>query len=798
MKSSIREKPAVSLGLFKISVDTEKIYIRHNKSNKVIFISRDDFTIGEVNNFDEVLNKRNYNDYQADSILGIFNYDKNNKYLLLVTTSKIAAKFKDAYIYNINSVNFIKINFAGENNEEMRKIKDIQNFLSSKNFYYSNDYDISKSLYCQDDEKDNNNYLINLSLMSDFITYKVPKCFYSYVILGYIGCKIDIEINDISNVQNKKLDLILIERTHRDYALFNEEISRQLREIEFLSVYKTAQNMDCIFSTVVYLCNEIFYQNINSVFNPYHPFIKRELDNYEKIACVINDIYFNNDTSLNDFILKSNELKNKVILINQIKKDWKPGLYFESNNNCVEYITSYFQNLKLPQGKIIWFVDINNNMVDKNYMNEKCLKAIVRIFWIAIQKQMNDLKWNINIGLFSEENKTNLSLKYKDIILPYFNDKQKKQYLYKEQIRNTVQNIYDTCFIGSAYTSNNNNNNSVSIFKSKKFNFNSKIIQGNNQEKLNLLCISWNVDDLPIENNNICNNLNLKNLFTQNILYNDGILPDIIFISLQRLLKINKYDENTANYIHKKRMAIWINLIKNNIQNLYSNCLYIPFKTADFLGNCFISFIKFDLQTKINFHDLSKIRYQIEPGNKGDKGNFFITFDYNGWYISVASAYFNSSLHNNNYRLQHLKELLNTKINSGLDHEICFKENNFWIILGDLNFRVELDYEPVMALIGKNNSNFILNNDQFHKCKNMDSDFNLISEGDISFKPTYKFVKGSNNYFNGNMKKKIPSYTDRIFYGNKKGINNLDYNSINNITYSSHKPVTGCFEILCD
>ena len=794
MNSSIKEKKDVSLGHFTVSVCPEKIYIKHHKSNKVIFISRIEFAISEVNNYDEVLNMKSYSDYQVDSILGIFNYDKKNKYLIVVTTSKIAAKFKGAYIYNISSVGFIKINFTEENKEEKMRINEVKNFLSSKNFYYSNDYDISKSLYVQDNEIDNNNYLINLLFMADFITYKVPKCFFSYVILGYIGCKIDIEINDAPSGQNKKLDLIIIERTHREYMLFKEEISRQLREIEFLSVYKLDQKEDCVFSTIVYLCNEIFYQNINSVFNPYHPFIKKELDNYEKIACVINDIYLNNDTSLTDFILKSNELKNKVLLVNQVKKDWKPGLYFESNNNCIEHIESYFQNAKYPQGKVIWFVDINNNMVDKNFMNEKCLKAIVRIFWIAIQKQMNNLKWNINIGLFSEENKTNLSLKYKDIIMPYFGDIGKKQILYKKELRNTVQKIYDLCFNRNPY--NSNNFNSMSILESKKLSFSSKSSKGNISEKLNILCISWNVDDLPIEQNNI--KLNIKDLFTQNILYQKRTLPDIIFISLQRILKLMKYDENTANLLHKKRLDLWTKQFQNYIQNLYSNCVYVPFKSADFVGNCFISFIKFDLQTKINFHDLNVIKYGIEPGNKGDKGFSYITFDYNGWFISVASAYFNSNFHNNNFRLQHLKQLLNTKINSGLDHDVTFKENNFWIIVGDFNFRVELDYEPVMALIEKNNTNFILNNDQFYKCKSMDSDFNLISEGNIMFRPTYKFMKGSNNYFNENMKKKIPSYTDRIFYGNKKGINSLYYNSINNILYSSHKPVIGCFEIILD
>ena len=86
--------------------------------------------------------------------------------------------------------------------------------------------------------------------------------------------------------ENKKLDLIIIERVHREYMLFTEEISRQLRQIELLTIYKCDQKENCTFSTVLYICNEIFYQNINSEFNPYHPFIKRELDNYQKIKCI--------------------------------------------------------------------------------------------------------------------------------------------------------------------------------------------------------------------------------------------------------------------------------------------------------------------------------------------------------------------------------------------------------------------------------------------------------------------------------------------------------------------------------
>ena len=63
------------------------------------------------------------------------------------------------------------------------------------------------------------------------------------------------------------------------FEYFNKEIILQfnigspLQQIKILLDYITNLQEE----------NEIYYQNIKSMFNPYNPFIKRELDNYEKI-----------------------------------------------------------------------------------------------------------------------------------------------------------------------------------------------------------------------------------------------------------------------------------------------------------------------------------------------------------------------------------------------------------------------------------------------------------------------------------------------------------------------------------
>ena len=76
----------------------------------------------------------------------------------------------------------------------------------------------------------------------------------------------------------------------------------------------------------------------------------------------------------------------------------------------------------------------------------------------------------------------------------------------------------------------------------------------------------------------------------------------------------------------------------------------------------------------------------------------------------------------------------------------------------------------------------------------------MINEGNIEFNPTYKYKKESNDYYYKNNKIRIPSWCDRIFYKKYNEENMIilkQYNCIQTINYSDHKPVFGVFEIYC-
>ena len=162
--------------------------------------------------------------------------------------------------------------------------------------------------------------------------------------------------------------------------------------------------------------------------------------------------------------------------------------------------------------------------------------------------------------------------------------------------------------------------------------------------------------------------------------------------------------------------------------------------------------------------------------------------------------------------------------------------NDFYFILGDLNFRVNNNINIIHNWLfnlrnlnptnfknekdshisnskkeGKDDNNDDAENEFYHIDENIfmkyfGSDYwkfdqlNIfkeelmnydIKEPTITFPPTYKYAKNSNNY---NLLKREPAWTDRILFKENNLIKALLYDRLE-INYSDHKPVFSIFEI---
>ena len=153
----------------------------------------------------------------------------------------------------------------------------------------------------------------------------------------------------------------------------------------------------------------------------------------------------------------------------------------------------------------------------------------------------------------------------------------------------------------------------------------------------------------------------------------------------------------------------------------------------------------------------------------------------------------------------------------------CFSFKNFFLTpnsvsdrydrviwMGDLNYRIDLKRDEVDGLLQqymnkeistKENEKalqHLRSHDQLNKERLAGRIFSGFAEGVLSFKPTYKLDKESDDY-DTSPKRRIPSWTDRILFKScssfKEGIILRSYSSIESIKTSDHRPVVAQFDI---
>lgn len=118
----------------------------------------------------------------------------------------------------------------------------------------------------------------------------------------------------------------------------------------------------------------------------------------------------------------------------------------------------------------------------------------------------------------------------------------------------------------------------------------------------------------------------------------------------------------------------------------------------------------------------------------------------------------------------------------------------FWY--GDLNYRINGTRRMVDTLLLRNQHEVLLANDQLQREMKAGNVFAHFREGQLHFRPTYKFDKRSDTY-DSSAKQRIPSWTDRVlFLSNDKlhDVELLSYRSQTDFRTSDHRPVCAVFQ----
>ena len=234
--------------------------------------------------------------------------------------------------------------------------------------------------------------------------------------------------------------------------------------------------------------------------------------------------------------------------------------------------------------------------------------------------------------------------------------------------------------------------------------------------------------------------------------------------------------------------SIWEEQLKNFFGNEYEHLQSITLAAVHL-----IIFVKKSIKNNI-----TQIKYNtVKTGannilaNKGGVGIWFTLYNLNIMFINSHLA--------SNHKCPEKRYESFEYIMSNMNDNV--KNIDFLIFMGDLNFRLNIQSININNI--KNEYLSLLNCDQL-KINKKKLDNNPLTtgfvEGNIQFLPTFKYYPDKNEYDIHN-KRKLPAWTDRILYKKNQtclstiSIEQIEYNSMEHVIMSDHKPVYCYFNI---
>ena len=268
--------------------------------------------------------------------------------------------------------------------------------------------------------------------------------------------------------------------------------------------------------------------------------------------------------------------------------------------------------------------------------------------------------------------------------------------------------------------------------------------------------------------------------------------PEFYCIGFQEIVELNV--QNIIFKSNNQSVNPWIQKITNILFHKFNYQLIVK---TNMVGILLLIFTKSSLIPLITELNIQTCKTGFAMGMLGNKGYCICQFNFNGKYFGFCSGHLcaGDTKVNLEQRYKELKSIFEYSNNNFKKNKFIL--NDYFFIFGDLNFRVDFSKEDITKDNSIEQSDIILYKDILFKRDELNNflvDYKFINEGNVKFFPTYKYIKNTNKY---DLSKKLCSWTDRILFGNSESssLNQIFYDSIDNINISDHKPVSSLFEI---
>lgn len=803
---------------FKVLSAKDVVYIENTKSQEVICIDRSYYSIRPLTSYQELVDSEILEHKNIDSLLGIIEVEAS-KYLLVIWGYRDVCRVVDIEIKAITEVDLILLSHTEDNPSAKETLRKHLKRVLSNGFYYSNGFDITRSLQEKEEQKMqsdnqmrfhsirncNKDFMWNYHLIDSFITYNIEEKFISCCIYGYATA-----IN--LTIQSVPLQFTLISKrlTHQ-FTIYNKDTGlMELNSNWNSNMNVKGNNKICCNNFIETECitqlkSNVFSFTVCSSTTPLYFNQNKSLDiTYNHLKIYFNDLVakYKNVALVNIFNSTVAEEKEVNKTLDQMIKSMADKAIINMNVDSSALIDSEIfvqNNAPICDSLCIYGRYLNKRIIQKGVFylvsNNKCdtkNDILMSLAWYYFNKQLelSDIKLgknnNANISNFKamnllvdftqQSNKTVIE-DHDDNLMFLFRKQWENHRKALEYERNPPADNYHLQMINQRILDYIIDDNSIKR----------KYLQ---KKSLNIFVGSWNSAGKPPSFANDLTDWFINNINRQT---NPNYSPDIIVIGMQEIVKLNA--SNILIKSNEEKVKQWKALIYKGISNAFPNEEYIPIKDLHLVGILFICFTKKGINPII---EQSVINKTGAYGTMGNKGSCIFSISYHNSSIAFATGHFCAGEKTNDTRISQMNEILNMYLSNALNSKIRFREFNHWFIFGDTNFRVEREYDDAIKHLRLNDPNYLLQHDQFILVKysnNNNNCFKDVSEGLIKFPPTFKYVIGSDDFDRNKLR--TPSWCDRIFYKESNEARLLEYNIVNQIKYSDHRPVYAIFDLNC-
>jgi hypothetical protein len=268
-------------------------------------------------------------------------------------------------------------------------------------------------------------------------------------------------------------------------------------------------------------------------------------------------------------------------------------------------------------------------------------------------------------------------------------------------------------------------------------------------------------------------------------LFPDNTTPaDIYAIAFQEIVELNAQQILQTDPAKRRR---WEQFIMEHFKRHHLGSNYLLLRSEQLVGTALIIVVKAEITRSIRNIESATKKTGLSglSGNKGGVGIRMDIFDSTICFMTahLAAGHSNVAERNADYRTitQGLKFLRGKTI----------EEHDMVIWGADFNYRISMPNQDVRDLAESDRLDELLGSDQL--CQGMDAAevFAGYEEGPITFRPTYKYDNGTDEY-DTSEKARIPAWTDRILFRGP-ALRLKEYNRAE-LRTSDHRPVFTIFE----